>query len=362
MTCLVVRSTGKVRATSNPDSVSGSFAALPAVGNHVIVKCWGSDDDSAFDFGTGAVTDNQGNTYTRDVHPATAQIAASGFYHNCSIFSCKVGTSSGTFTVTANPAGAGSFGAIVFEAEEVSGLDPTAWFDVGASASGNTNAPATGNTPSIANADSYQASVLSCAEAGGDGIFTSITVESVTPAWTQRAEELDGDTYEGGESDSRILTTTGAKSCSWSTSNTGNAYWVCATGVYKGAGTQSFSYSASGGLSFSGSAARARVRAAAPAGGLAFAGASAFAKGQTVTPASGGIQFGGAIAEVRVRAVIATGGLQFGGAAGLSTHEAARTVLATGGFQFGGAASYSTFTVGGGQSELLQRARRRWPR
>lgn len=189
--------------------------------------------------------------------------------------------------------------------------------------------------------------------------------------------------------------------------------------------TQSFSYSASGGLSLAGSASRAAVRAVSAAGGLTLSGASAtvrkisrtaagglsiagaasFAKGQTVAPAgglnlsgnaaqlrtrvllpaggivlggsagfsssgtqqlvvtpSGGLVLGGAAATSRSRALAATGGFQLGGASAVATHEAVRTVTPSGGLQFGGSASVSTVTAGGSTSEGIQRARKRWPR
>lgn len=120
-----------------------------------------------------------------------------------------------------------------------------------------------------------------------------------------------------------------------------------------------------GGVSFAGTAAQNRVHVVSPAGGFLFSGAADYATSGTQQysySASGGIQFGGAIVRARVHVVVALGGLQFGGSASLSTHEALRTVVAAGGLQFGGAASYSTFNAGGGQSEGLQRARKRWPR
>lgn len=87
-----------------------------------------------------------------------------------------------------------------------------------------------------------------------------------------------------------------------------------------GGGTQSFSYTASGGLTFGGAAAELRAAARAAAGGLTFAGASA---------------------EARVAARLAAGGIVFGGAAPMSSHESTRTVQAAGGLQFGGAATVS---------------------
>lgn len=176
-----------------------------------------------------------------------------------------------------------------------------------------------------------------------------------------------------------------------------------------GAGTQSFSYSAVGGLSLSGAAtktaarvgtvagglslsgvaATARVVSPPVSGGIALSGAASFAKGKTVTPAGGlsiagasdqirvrapasaggitlsgaagysssgtqtltyaaqgGLSLGGASAQVRTAARSTVGGIALGGAAGVVSHESTRTVVASGGITLGGAASFSTFIPG----------------
>lgn len=107
-------------------------------------------------------------------------------------------------------------------------------------------------------------------------------------------------------------------------------------------GLQTYTYSASGGISFSGAAAYIRERVISTLGGLQFGGTAAVSfvglQTRVVTP-SGGLEFGGAAAKASVRQVAApAGGVQFGGAASVILHESVRTVTPSGGIEFGGAA------------------------
>lgn len=176
-----------------------------------------------------------------------------------------------------------------------------------------------------------------------------------------------------------------------------------AAAVFRVGGTQSFSYTAAGGLTLAGAAAVLRARVAAAAGGLVLAGAAAFAKGKVVA-AAGGVQLGGSAVQIRVRVPAPSGGLQLGGAAGYATsgaqsfsyaaqgglslggsaaqlrvaartalgglqlggaaaaasHEQQRVVTPSGGLSIGGAASVSTFDSGAkfGDTPLNRRRRR----
>jgi len=126
-------------------------------------------------------------------------------------------------------------------------------------------------------------------------------------------------------------------------------------------GTQSFSYSATGGLSLSGTSAqlRARVKAAAggittggaatvsrvrkqatPSGGVALGGAASFAKGKVIA-AAGGITVSGAAAQLRVRVPAPAGGVALGGAADYSSNSGQQSYSysATGGLQLAGASA-----------------------
>lgn len=104
--------------------------------------------------------------------------------------------------------------------------------------------------------------------------------------------------------------------------------WVVRGIAFKAtSGTQSFSYTASGGITMGGASAVAKKDVPAVTGGLSLAGTSP---------------------QVKKAVKAALGGIQLGGTAAVSTHESTRIVQAAGGLQLGGAAGYSTFTVGGG--------------
>lgn len=98
---------------------------------------------------------------------------------------------------------------------------------------------------------------------------------------------------------------------------------------------------ATGGITFAGLSALARVRALQTQGGVVFAGAATVStvgvRTHVVTP-SGGYVFAGAAAARRARAVLATGGLVFSGAATVSSRSTRRTVVASGGLTLGGSA------------------------
>lgn len=161
---------------------------------------------------------------------------------------------------------------------------------------------------------------------------------------------------------------------------------------------QTFSYTATGGLVFSGTSAQLRVRVStstggltfagtatrqytraepAPTGGIVFGGSAAFAKGKTVVP-SGGLTFGGAAPQSRVKVENVSGGIVFGGAAsvsfvgtqrysytasggivfgGSSPRANVRSMAASGGILFGGSASVSYVPPPGGGSTTRMRIR-----
>lgn len=91
--------------------------------------------------------------------------------------------------------------------------------------------------------------------------------------------------------------------------------------VYAG-GAQSYSYTATGGMTFSGTSTYVRGVSQGTDGGLSFAGAAGVTTGagiQSLTVvASGGVAFSGSPSEIRSAARLATGGLMFGGTASIT--------------------------------------------
>jgi hypothetical protein len=83
----------------------------------------------------------------------------------------------------------------------------------------------------------------------------------------------------------------------------------------------SYSYTATGGVSFSGASSNIKSKVNTPSGGVSFAGASTVIRNNLqsrVITASGGISFSGTSVEIRSATTIATGGLFFGGAASIT--------------------------------------------
>jgi hypothetical protein len=194
-----VQATGKVIGDS-VTSIAITFATPPTIGNAIVVPAilWGSAAP------TPTCADNRGNTYTL----AVARIG--GGSAHVAIFVCgRVAASSAPFTITLT-ATAGIY--FVANAIEIGGLGIGALVvDQTASNTGGTTTPTTGTTAALSVND-----ILLVAAYSVTGSEASITVESVSPAWTQEVEELSF-VHAVGESDSRILTaglgTTA--SCSW---------------------------------------------------------------------------------------------------------------------------------------------------
>lgn len=111
---------------------------------------------------------------------------------------------------------------------------------------------------------------------------------------------------------------------------------------YTAGGTQTYTYTATGGITFGGTATEERHKVQSVSGGLQFGGSASVSyvglQTLTVTP-SGGITFGGSSAQSITRPESVSGGLQFGGSATVETHESVRTVTPSGGITFGGSAS-----------------------
>jgi len=233
MAIAFVKSTGKFRATSNPDSVSGSFASLPAAGNAVTVQAWAYDNAADLDLAAGGCTDNQSNSYSRAVRgPVTQRGAAADYMVSAIYYDESIGTPGGTFTITVNPAGTGSFGAIVGVGIEWSGFAASS-LDVTQTAGGQTGSPTTGTTAATAQNDELALAVMGCSDAANaDVTYASITVDG---AHIERAEELDSDTYQAGEADSLILTTTGTQSATWTTVSPASSWYSGCIATFKAA-------------------------------------------------------------------------------------------------------------------------------
>lgn len=215
MALSVVRNTGKASDASVSLSTK-SFAALPAVGNLIVVLISGWNSGT---FGVTSVTDNQGNTYSR----AGTQPSSSGLCR-ADIWYTKVATSSGTFTISVNCA-AGSY--LEWVGVEVSGQDATTPFDKDAQANSTTGDAATGNTATLAQADEIVFAVA--AVSNND---TNITITTPT-GYTNLTINQDATATIGHEASYKIVAATTAVSASWTHDNTAQDGWSCKVATFK---------------------------------------------------------------------------------------------------------------------------------
>jgi hypothetical protein len=200
------QTTGKFRISSSTPA-SGSFGGLPTEGDLIVVVFWGSSNPR---WRPQDCTDNQGNTYS------LAYTAQDGGILDTAIWWCVTGPTSGTFTVSLDSAVVGNYSgagaALSFSSTATGFWRP----DARAFASGTSTSPATGNTGTL---DAAEEVVV--AAVGVRAGQASITVESVSPAWTEEAEELNFVAYVPGEVNYRISAATTAQSCSWTLASSG---------------------------------------------------------------------------------------------------------------------------------------------
>jgi hypothetical protein len=192
-----------------------TFASPPTVGNAIIVGVLTYSNSSGAPV---SCIDSFGNPY---------MLAASKLGGpDVAIYYCSKITASGTpFTVTPSWTASTDYLAVAFE---ISGVGSGLVNDQVATNGGGGTTPSTGTTAALT-ADE----VLLVAIHAIDGNQSSITVQSVSPAWTQEAEFLSALDVPG-EIDSRILAS-GAlgttQSCNWT--DTGFGSWNAAIVAFK---------------------------------------------------------------------------------------------------------------------------------
>lgn len=197
-----------------------SFNAIPSPGNLIVVAIWGWNSS---DWSTPSVADNQaagGNSYAK-----ASEGKRTGGGSGCEIFYAYNINSSGTFTVTVNPPGTGIYWS--FEIYEIAGATSTDPFDKSSNNNGNSALPDTGSTPTLSQANEFVISVIAHNDCG-----SSIDVESVSPSWNRGSFSYDAVNDEPGEIDSRIVSSTSAQICRWTTHN-GNHSWAACIATFK---------------------------------------------------------------------------------------------------------------------------------
>jgi hypothetical protein len=277
-------------------------------------------------------------------------------------------TTGASMTITASNVNARNINSYIIEVDEFTGAAASY---VGATALGSdADGDGTGSL-TLSGAPASDSVVLAYTSSLNNG-GAAVTITPGT-SWTEIAENgvTDYITFES----EWITGITGTSLTAWSDlAATGAALGATMVAIEikaAGGGTQSFSYTAvggltlggaapktsarakagAGGLTISGAATQVRKVARAAAGGIVIAGAAAFAKGKTAAP-SGGLQLAGASALARVTKRSGAGGLQLAGAAGFTTSGTQQySYVASGGLTLGGAAAQLrkiTRTVAGG--------------
>lgn len=194
-----------------------TFPSLPTVGDLIVVEFvnWNGGGVS------NACTDNQGNVYKMAVRVGPNSLTRSIIYYAENIRLMG----GGTFTITID-AETTSF--CLACATAYHGFTGYNLLDKVSSATGSSTTPSTGSTAATAQADTLAVAML-----GVGGAIASITVESVSPAWNQDCEELSFSIIPG-EGDSRILSSTGAQSCSWTLAS--SQPWVATIATFRAVG------------------------------------------------------------------------------------------------------------------------------
>jgi hypothetical protein len=255
----------------NATSSSCSFTALPSTGDFILIQGqrWAT---------AGTVTDcsdNQGNTYAVAVQSPLAAGVISAFI----CYATNIGTPSGTFTVTVS---SGNTSYWNLKATSWSGMATSSALDVTAMDAGSGTTASSGATGALA-----QSNNLVAASVGLAATQTSITVESLSPAWTEQFEELDANLTLAGEADTRVISSSSAQTANWTTST--SHVWSAVIAVFKGS-------SCAGGVSSDGSDedTQSKITNAAP-GGVVCVPAGNYTWDQTVEiPDSKGITVRGA--------------------------------------------------------------------
>lgn len=216
-----VQSSGILREAAAGASSAVTLAFLPTVGNRLILKVGGWHDITGFD--VSAVSDNHGNTWTRDA----ASALGSGNVRSL-IYSCAVAVASGSFTITiAYTDASGNY--VAAEVSEHTDLSGAALDITITNASNSTTA----NASTGASASTTQANELIVTTCALDTPDSTCNFTTATTGYTNRARENDSGTYCGFSSDEKYVTSAGVQSADWTHDHTGQEGWTAALATYK---------------------------------------------------------------------------------------------------------------------------------
>lgn len=198
------------------NAVSGTVSLVVAAGDTIHVAA--AIGATIAVLTSGDITDSAGNTYTLDSTQLTG-VNRVGIWR-------AVAGSSGTITITLNPTGSNavyaSWGALSFNSLTASPLDQA---PTGGTATFN-NAPATGNTSTLAQADEFVFAAFTTNDTGADAVATPAT-SGYTNLWVQS----DATAAQVGAADYKIVSATTAVSANWTIAL--NKNWAAIIVTYK---------------------------------------------------------------------------------------------------------------------------------
>jgi hypothetical protein len=189
-------------------SQSTTFASTPTAGNLVVVACTAISGGT---FGTSAVTDNKGNTYTR-INTATV------LDNTVAVFYAKNISSSATFTVTCD-ANINDYTAIAIH--EYSGADITTPADQTNTGTGTSTAVATANVTTATSNQLYF----------GAMVYEDDATRTITPGsgYTERQESESSASATIGTEDKTAAA--GTHSATWTLGTSGS--WAAVIATFK---------------------------------------------------------------------------------------------------------------------------------
>lgn len=204
MAVAYVRDTGLI-ATSSATSSNGSFASLPAVGNHVfaLTGSWNAGSENI------AFADNQSNTWAAD-----KQATPSGGQQHAAIGSAKVATSAGTFTITVSATTAHYW---KWAGVEFSGLASASWKDQTGSGAVGTGQTSLTVTASGANT---QANALVLAVMADSSADATGNISDPPSGYTKIAVEQNCQSVIGMQSSYKIVSAVATSAVTWSFDST----------------------------------------------------------------------------------------------------------------------------------------------
>lgn len=193
----------------------------PTVGNLIVVLYTGATPSGSTS--APAVSDNQSNIVTQQEY---IYAIASGFAVQCGIWTIPITTSSGSHTITINPAGSDASTYCSAMALEVSG-QASAFLDAKISTDTTSTTPAAA-LGARGNANDLVAAVMTLIETGR-------TIGVGGTGWTQMWESDEGNaTYQALNSIYKTFSSTGTENPAWTVSGAA-AHCLCSAIAIKGA-------------------------------------------------------------------------------------------------------------------------------